>query len=39
MEGIWENNYWGEFMGEKNVMGSSVVIVNLRVWMIYVNEL
>ena len=27
MEGIWENSYWGEFMGEKNVTESSVVIV------------
>ena len=25
MEGIWENGCWGEFVGEKNVTGSSVV--------------
>ena len=25
MEDIWENSYWGEFMGGKNVTGSSVV--------------
>ena len=25
MEGIWENGCWGEFVGGKNVTGSSVV--------------
>ena len=39
MEGIWENSYCGSLWGGgENVMGSSVV-KQLRVEMIYVNEL